>query len=171
MTSPWSRRAQLGVLKVMNRFLYINMSIQSVLSEGCQYVIVFFICRNEISDRSQRQKGKSRATKSITMFRLCSVFFTAAVIVSIGERDTVPLCPDLWRPVLGPPVADIWVQSGAADCPLQRRLFGPEAREALSGQRKYLPCKSEETICPISTFLVSLIFSVGSNFGGLKWQK
>lgn len=83
----------------------------------------------------------------------------------------VPLCPDLWRPVLRPPVADIWVQSGAADRPLQRRLFGPEARETLSGQRKYLPCKSEETICPISRFLVSFMCAAASNFGGLKWQK
>lgn len=54
------------------------------------------------------------------------------------------LRPDLWRPVLRPPVTDIGMQSGAADRPLQRRLFGPEARETLSGQRKYLPCKSEE---------------------------
>lgn len=52
------------------------------------------------------------------------------------------LRPDLWGPVLRPPIADIWMQSGATNRPLQRRLFGLEARETLSGERKHLPCKS-----------------------------
>lgn len=42
---------------------------------------VFFNRRNEISNRNQRQKGKTRANKSITMFRLCSVVSIVCIVL------------------------------------------------------------------------------------------
>lgn len=62
-----------------------------------------------------------------------------ALLVSTGQQGAVPVRPDVWRPVLGPPLTDFRVQPGAENCPLQRRLSGPEAGETLSGQRKHLP--------------------------------
>lgn len=68
-----------------NEYFSVHQYVNTVNSErGLSICNCFFICRNEISNRSQRQKGKTRATKSITMFRLCSVFFTDGVIISIG---------------------------------------------------------------------------------------
>lgn len=62
-----------------------------------------------------------------------------ALLVSPGQQGAVPLRPDVWRPVLRPPLTDFRVQPGAENRPLQRRLSGPEAGETLSGQRKHLP--------------------------------
>lgn len=66
---------------------------------------------------------------------------SSALLVSTGQQGAVPVRPDVWRPVLRPPLADFRVQPGAENRPLQRRLPGPEARETLSGQRKHLPCE------------------------------
>lgn len=64
-----------------------------------------------------------------------------ALLVSTGQQGAVPVRPDVWRPVLGPPLTDFRVQPGAENRPLQRRLSGAEAGETLSGQRKHLPCE------------------------------
>lgn len=63
----------------------------------------------------------------------------SALLVSTGQQGAVPVRPDMWRPVLGPPLTDFRVQPGAKNRPLQGRLSGPEAGETLSGQRKHLP--------------------------------
>lgn len=81
MTSPWSRRAQLGVLKVMNSFLYISMSIQSILSEGCQYVIVFLSAGMKypiaVKDKNVRhvQLKASQCSDCVLSFSLMALLF------------------------------------------------------------------------------------------------
>lgn len=68
---------------------------------------------------------------------------SSALPLSTGQHGAVPVRPDLRRPVLRPPLADLRVQPGAENCPLQRRLPGPEAGETLPGQRKHLPCEQK----------------------------
>lgn len=64
---------------------------------------------------------------------------SSARLVSTGQQGALPLRPDVWRPVLRPPLADFRVQPGAENRPLQGRLPGPEAGETLPGQREHLP--------------------------------
>lgn len=92
-------------------------------------------------------------------------FFTASFVT--GRRSAVPLRPDLRRPLLGPAVADFWMQHGTEDRSLQRRLPGSETREALPGQRKHLPCESAEgldavAVFPQEPFLLLLLGQQGS---------
>lgn len=81
MTSPWSRRAQLGVLKVMNSFLYINMTTQSILREGCQYVIVFLFTGMKypiaVKDKKVRhaQLKASQCSDCVLSFSLMALLF------------------------------------------------------------------------------------------------